>query len=71
MFYMQLCTLSLALSTFIVLHNCSYNILVFTLLKTPQFKYLSYSDSQKKCISSVQVGTGEVAGEEVNSVSPI
>lgn len=71
MFYMQLHTLSPALSTLIILHSRSHNILVFTFLKTPLFKYLSYSDRQRKCISSVEVGTGEFTGEEGNKVSPI
>lgn len=55
-FYMQLCTLSCALSSPAILHSHSYNILVFTLLKTPPFKYLSCLDSWRKCISSGQVG---------------
>lgn len=71
MFYMQLCILSYALSTLIILHSRSYNIFVFTLLKTSLSKYFSFSDSQRKFISSVQVGTDEVTGEEGNNISPV
>lgn len=71
MFYMQLCILSHALSTLIILHRCSCNILVFTLLKTSLSKYFSYSDSQRKLISSVQVGTDEVTGAEGNNIPPV